>query len=301
MRKNILLVLLIGYLLAICPILAKEKAKMELDVAKIESITGVKGVIDSEEQVLTLQVPMEEEIVIWDEKLPTFAGLSTWVAFKKVNKKTMVTGDLILLPDQVNAVMKEVLNHGLEVTALHNHFLWENPRIMFMHIEGLGNMDQLANAIKKVFVAMDSSLKVESSKVRERGEVAQEEVDPAVLDGILGLKGTVKDGVYKVVIGRKAKVEDYKIGKAMGINTWAAFSNAKNGIRIDGDFALREKELQKVLSILLKANIHITSIHQHMMNAKPQYFFVHFYAIGKMEALADAFRNALEVMKKTDI
>ena len=61
-------------------------------------------------------------------------GLTPYAAFMKAGSKTMVMGDTTLLEDQVNPVMSVALNNGLEVTALHNHFFWDSPKVMFMHI-----------------------------------------------------------------------------------------------------------------------------------------------------------------------
>jgi len=205
----------------------------------------------------------------------------------------------VLQPEQVNPVIATALHNGLEVTALHNHFLWEKPRIMFLHIEGIDSTHKLAYAIGKVF-----------EKMRETAGRKNDVVFPTIdadplkvsfnqdeLDGILGLTGTLEDGVYKVVIGREAAIEDFKVGKTMGINAWAAFVGSSDLAMIDGDFAVTKSELQRVLTALNKNNFYITSIHQHMVDEEPRYLFVHFYGVGKADRLARGFRAALDVIK----
>src|SRR5207302_912923 len=105
-------------------------------------------------------------------KLTPPMGLTCWAAFKSVSGHTMVMGDQVLLEDQVNPVMSVALDNGLEVTALHNHFFWDNPKVMFMHIGGMGDEETLASAVGKVF-----------AKIKEtsggKGEVPKADLDPA--------------------------------------------------------------------------------------------------------------------------
>ena len=83
--------------------------------------------------------------------MPPFIGLGTWAAFKETNAGAMVMGDTVLFENEVNAVMSAALDNGLSVTALHNHFFFDEPKVYFMHIEGEDSVDKLAGAVKKMY------------------------------------------------------------------------------------------------------------------------------------------------------
>lgn len=290
-----------GFIFCICLsitilAIAKEDDKIGLDVDKIEKLTGVKGAVIEDEKVFKITIPRDDlNLVINGIKIPPAAGPASWISFKKAGDDAMAMGDLILLQDQINPVMTVALDNGLQVTALHNHFLWETPRVMFMHIEGMGNQDKLAEAIGKVIAAMKEPA---SEATKPQIDASKTSLNASKMDTILGAKGTLEKGVYKIVVGRKAKVDGYEIGKSMGINTWAAFIGSDKEAMMDGDLALTKTELLKVLRALNKAKINIISIHQHMVDADPQYFFVHFYGVGEAEGLAKGLRAALDVTEK---
>src|SRR6185436_10784651 len=145
-------------------------------------------------------------------------GLTCWAAFKRVGALTVVMSDQVLLDDQVNPVMDVALDNGLEVTALHNHFLWDSPRVMFMHLGGVGDEEKLATAIGKVF----AKIKETSGETLERVWVpidsAKSTLDPSKVEAVLGRKGELAGGVYKFTIGRTTKMGDHEMGSAMGVN-----------------------------------------------------------------------------------
>ena len=78
------------------------------------------------------------------------------------------------------------------------------------------------------------------------------------------MKGQMASGVYKVTIGRTTTMHGHEVGNAMGVNTWAAFVGSDETAVVDGDFAMREAELQPVLKALRGAGINVVAIHQHM-------------------------------------
>jgi hypothetical protein len=209
----------------------------------------------------------------------------------------MVMGDLVLQEDQVNPVMSAALDNGLEVTALHNHFFWDSPKVMFMHIGGMGEQDGVATAVGKVF-----------AKIKETsggaGEVPKADIDPAKstltpakIEAAMGQKGDLGNGVYKVTIGRTTRMHGHEAGKTMGVNTWAAFAGSDDRAVVDGDFAMLESELQAVLKTLRHAGINIVAIHQHMAGEQPRILFLHYWGVGPAESLARGVRAALEVTR----
>src|SRR5207244_3307187 len=153
----------------------------------------------------------------------------------------MVMGDMTLTEDQVNPAMSAALDNGLEVTALHNHFFWDAPKVMFMHIGGMGDEETLATAVGKVF----GTLKAGGSQSKAPNiqlDPSKTTLKPAKIETILGAKGELNDGVYKVTIGRTTTMGNKTVGKAMGVNTWAAFIGSDEKAVVDGDFAMLEDE-----------------------------------------------------------
>ena len=272
-----------------------------LDTANIEKLTGAKGKLDAKAGVFKVSVPRKDlQVTIADHvKMTPPLGLTAWAAFQKMGDHTMVMGDIVLTEDQVNPVMSAALDNGLEVTALHNHFLWDKPKIMFMHIGGMGDETTLATGVGKVLAKLHET---EGGKGEQPPKLdidpAKSKLDAAKLDAAFGTKGEYKDGVYKATFGRSTKMGETDVGNAMGVNTWAALAGRDDAAMIDGDFAMLESELQTVLKTLRKANIDIVAIHQHMTNEQPRVMFLHYWGTGKAEDLARAVKAALDTQAK---
>jgi Domain of Unknown Function (DUF1259) len=266
-----------------------------MDTTTIERLTGAKGAFDEKENVFKVSVPRKDlSVVIAGVKMSPPMGLTSWAAFKRDGKDDMVMGDLVLLQDQVSPVMSAALDNGLEVTALHNHFIWDSPRIMFMHIGGVGQEQNLATAVGRVF----TEIKETSGKTNipnAQIDPAHSSLDPAKLDLALGLKGQYKDGVYKFVVGRTTRMHDVEISNQMGVNTWGTFAGSEDKAVVDGDFAMRESELQPVLRALRKAGINVVAIHQHMVGDVPRIMFLHYWGVAPANDLSKGLRSALDV------
>src|SRR6266511_5999392 len=125
----------------------------DLNTARIDELTGLKGKMNEREGVYKVTFPRDDlKVVVDGWTMPPFMGLSTWAAFTKgARTEAMVMGDTILFEDEVNAAMSAALDNGLSVTALHNHFFFDHPKVFFMHIEGEGTVEKLASAVKKVY------------------------------------------------------------------------------------------------------------------------------------------------------
>ncbi len=221
-------------------------------------------------------------------------GLTSWAAFKQAGKHTVVMGDMVLLEDQVNAVMSVALDSGLEVTALHNHFFWDSPKVMFMHIGGMGDEARLAGAVGKVFIRIKETSGGKGEVPAVDIDPAKSSLDPRKIDAILGKSGELKDGVYKVTMGRVTTMHGDTMGSAMGVNTWAAFAGSDDKAVVDGDFAMLESELQGVIKALRGAGINVVAIHQHMTGESPRVMFLHYWGVGPTEELAKGLRAALD-------
>jgi Domain of Unknown Function (DUF1259) len=265
-----------------------------LDSAQIEQFTGAKGKLDEKEGVFKVSVPRSDlKVTAAGVHLTPPMGLTTWAAFTRAGAHTMVMGDLCLTEDQVNPVMSVALDNGLEVTALHNHFFWDTPKIMFMHIGGMGDEAKLAAAVGKVFAAIKSSAGKAGAPPRAEIDPAKTTLDPAKIDAALGEKGELSAGVYKVTIGRTTKMSGHAVGKTMGVNTWAAFAGSDDKAIVDGDFAMLESELQGVLKALRAAGIDVVAIHQHMTGEQPRVMFLHYWGLGRTVDLAAGLKGAL--------
>lgn len=270
-------------------------AEAKLDTDKIEQLTGAKGKLDDKENVFKVSMPRSDlNVTAGGVKLTPALGLTCWAAFTKVGDHTMVMGDQVLLEDQVNPVMSVALENGLEVTALHNHFFWDRPKVMFMHIGGMGDEAKLAEAVGKVFAKIKETSGGKGQTPTADIDPAKTTLDPAKIEAVLGRKGQLDKGVYKVTIGRTTKMGEHEVGNQMGVNTWAAFAGADDKAVVDGDYAITEGELQGVLKALRGRGINIVAIHNHMTGENPRIVFLHYWGIGPTEQLAKGLRAALD-------
>ena len=286
-------------LLALCAAVASATAAnaQDIDWQKVDAAIGRGGAVTGD--VHRYGFPRSDlQVTVDGVTIRPSLALGGWAAFKPAHGGAMVMGDLVLTQDQVNPVMSVALDNGLEVTALHNHFFWDSPKVMFMHIGGMGDEARLAAAVGKVF-----------AKIKEtsggKGEVPHTDIDPAnstldpkKIDAVLGHRGDLKDGVYKVTIGRETRMHGEAMGSTMGVNTWAAFAGGDDKAVVDGDFAMLEPELQGVLKALRGAGINIVAIHQHMFGESPRVLFLHFWGVGRSEDLARGLKAALDTQKQ---
>ncbi|MFL5250876.1 MAG: DUF1259 domain-containing protein [Myxococcales bacterium] len=280
--------MLVAFTLLVLP--AAAAPKNGLDTARIEEATGLKGKWNEKEGVFKVEMPRSDlAVTTAGTKMAPPLGLTAWAAFTKAGAHAVVMGDMVLTEDQVNPAMSAALDNGLQVTALHNHFFWEQPRVMFMHIGGMGDEAKLAAGVAKVFETMKQKFDVPSAAV----DPASTTLDPKKIEATLGRKGELNKGVYKVTIGREVKMAGHTMGNAMGVNTWAAFAGSDDQAIVDGDFAMLEGEMQGVLKALRHAGINIVAIHQHMTGESPRMMFLHYWGVGKTEDLARGLKNAL--------
>jgi Domain of Unknown Function (DUF1259) len=270
-----------------------------LDTARIDQLTGLKGNFNEKEGVYKVTFPRNDiKVTVDGWTMPPFMGLGTWAAFTPTKDGAMVMGDTVLFEDEVNAAMSAALDNGLNVTALHNHFFFDHPKVYFMHIEGEGSVDQLASAIRKVYDAAKQIRTVNSNPKDSFGATPLPEknsITAAPLNEIFAMQGESKDGMVKFTIGRPAMMHGVKIDNTMGVNTWAAFGGSDDNAIVDGDFAVTEDELQPVLKELLKSKINIVAVHQHMTHEEPRIMFFHYWGRGPAKDLANAIKGGLLV------
>jgi hypothetical protein len=210
--------------------------------------------------------------------------------------QALMMGDTVVFEDEVNPAMSAALDAGLEVTALHNHFFFDEPKVYFMHIGGHGDVKALAQGVKKVYdkIAEIRAANPTPGKSFPGSIASPSSITAAPLEAALGTKGQANQGMFKVVIGRSATMHGLPVGKEMGVNTWAAFAGSDDAAFVDGDFAMLENELQPVLRAMRKEGINIVAIHQHMTHENPRYVFLHYWGKGKAVDLAQSLKRVLD-------
>lgn len=269
-----------------------------IDTAQIEQITGMKGDYSAKENVFKVTKPRNDVKVQVDEwAMPPFMGLTSWAAFTPGHHgQAMMMGDTVLFEDEVNPVMSAALDAGLEITALHNHFFFDRPKVHFMHIAGTGDPAELAGGVKRIYDKIEEVRAAHPTPENVfPGHIAEPNaITAAPLEAIFGSKGQTNHGMFKIVIGKPSSMHGVKIGNAMGINTWAAFAGSDDEAVVDGDFAMRESELQAVLKSMRASGINIAAIHQHMADESPRILFLHFWGKGKAVDLAKGVKLALD-------
>jgi hypothetical protein len=273
-----------------------------LDANAIAAATGG-GTAETSGAVVKVSFPRTDvpiQIDGWSH-VPPFMGLTSYASFMPLDGGgVMMMGDLVLFEDEVNPAMSAALDKGLMVTALHNHFFFAEPHVYFMHIGGAGPAEHVGAGVKAALDAV-RSIRKEAPTPRETFGYtpvpSPSHIDAEKLDRALGMKGTVKTGMYKAVFGRTvsgAMCGGCSIGSAMGINTWAAFAGTEDNAVVDGDFAVVEDELQDVLKALRGGRINIVAIHSHMTGETPRTLFLHYWGRGAAADLAKTVKSAVE-------
>ena len=286
-------------LLLVCAICCVniDLASAALDAAKIDQITGLKGKLNEKEGVYKVTFPRNDVKVAVDGwPMPPFMGLGTWAAFIETESGAMVMGDTVLFEDEVNPAMSAALDNGLSVTALHNHFFFDHPKVYFMHLEGQGNADELATGVRKVYDKIKEIRAANPQPKDSFGTVSLPEknsISAEPLNKVFGMSSEVSNGMVKFSIGHPATMHGVKIDNAMGVNTWMAFAGNDDNAVVDGDFAVTEDELQSALKAMRVGGINIVAIHSHMTHEQPRILFFHYWGRGPAKKLAEAIQGAL--------
>ena len=254
---------------------------------------------DFKDGVLKVNIPRSDlNVTVDGVATPTPFGFGGWVALEKgTGGMDVMMGDLVLTEAEVNPVMSAVLNAGLEVTALHNHFFLETPRIFYMHVHGHGSAADLANKLKPAIGLIGKPGAASAGPAASAGKPIQGTLDSAQLAKIVGTEGETTGAVYKITIGRpdiKMVEMGAPINARMGLNTWAAFYGSDADAVVAGDVAMLEHEVQPVLKALRGANINVVAMHHHMIGTAPDVFFLHYWGRGPAQKLAAAVRAAVD-------
>jgi hypothetical protein len=270
-----------------------------LDANKIAAASGAKTTV-TPDGVVRIGWPRNEvKVQVDGVPLNPFAGLGSWAAFTKAPHGAMVMGDTVVFQDEVTPAIDAAFAHGLEVTGLHNHFFYDEPKVYFMHIGGMGDPEMLAAGVKAVWDAIKKVRAADptpGSAFEGLGPEA-DQLPPAMIEELLGSKAQAQDRVVKVTIGRDGMMHGVKVGGSMGLTTWAAFTGGSKHAVVDGDFIMTAAEVQPVLRALRRADIHIVALHNHMVGEQPGYYFTHFWGKGPARELARGLRSALDAQR----
>lgn len=253
--------------------------------------------------VLKVNVPRNDlSVTVAGVKTPTPFGFGGWIAMTRgTGGMDVMMGDLVLLQEEVNPVMSALLDNGLEVTALHNHFFWDEPRMYYMHVHGHGSAADLARKVKPALDLIGKRATATGAPAAPAGAAAVAALDTAKIAQVVGHSGDQTGAVYKITIGRddlKVSEMGAPINARMGLNTWAAFVGTNDNAAIAGDVAMLAKEVTPVLKALRQNGLDVVAIHHHMTATQPAIFFLHYWGTGPAEKLAAGFKAALNELGK---
>lgn len=231
--------------------------------------------------------------------LPPQVGLGSWAAFKQMpDGGVMLMGDTVVFEDEISPAIDAAIAHNLDITGLHNHFIFDRPAVYFMHIGGHGqDAEQLATGVKAMWDAIKAVRAANPSPADKFDREAPEITGTYNIDAIeniLESESTLNAGVLRFTFGRSAVMHGTEFGASMGLATWAAFAGNENQAIVAGDFAMTAEEVQPVLRTLRAAGIHIVTLHNHMIGETPAYYFLHFWGNDEPEVLARGIRAALD-------
>jgi hypothetical protein len=215
---------------------------------QVLSALGKQG--DFKDNVLKVNIPRNDvKVTVAGIATPTPFGFGGWVAMTRgEGGHQVLMGDLVLLQEEVNPVMSSLLENGLEVTALHNHFFWDEPRMFYMHVHGHGTAADLAAKLKPALARIGKP--GSAPPAAPAAALAGNPLNTARLAEIVGSQGEQTGAVYKFTLGRadlKVVEMGATINARMGLNTWAAFTGTDDKAAIAGDVAMLESEVTPVL------------------------------------------------------
>ncbi len=289
MKNRIAVMIVVG--LVVGMIVWPSAAQTPPEFREVEQILGTSG--QMQEGALVVPFPRSDiKVTIHGESVPTAFGFGSWTAWKKTGTGAVVMGDLVLLEKEINPVISALAEADINVSALHNHFLWEKPRIMYMHIHGMGQAGALARGIRK---ALDKTGTPRSHPVATGASPA---INTKRIEEIIGHPGKAGGGIFKIIVGRQGvRTHGMELTSSMGLNSWIAFIGTDERAHAAGDMAMTANEVNPVIRALRKHGIRILAVHNHMLDEEPRIFFLHYWGTGKAENLARAFHDALAQLK----
>lgn len=297
---------LLGFRVSLAtPVKGKSPPLTPDEITAIETALGKKGTYKEAEATHTTPLPRNDlKVSIRGEPVPIAFGFGGWVSIKRTvdGKTAMLMSDTVLLQEEVNPLISAAHANGLEVSAIHNHFFYEEPRIFYMHLHGMGAPSELASK----FAATIRESKLSPANQPKAADTAtpatgKQNFDLPALDAIVKYTGTVNGPTCKYTVGRE-DVTIMAMGAEMtpsiGLNSWASFAGNQQKAHIAGDIAMLETEVNPVIKALRQHNLEVVAVHHHMLGDDPHIIFLHYYGRGPAPALAQGFRAALNELGK---
>ena len=295
MRARLWLVIVLCLLFST---VAPAQQSIPADYSAVLTTLGRQG--DFKDGVLKVNIPRNDlKVVVDGIATPTPFGFGGWIALTKGTGMDVLMGDLVLTEEEVNPVMSAVLDAGIDVTALHNHFFFEAPRIFYMHVHGHGSPADLATKIKPALSLIGKN--PPRNPPATPGRSIDGKLDSAQLAKIIGHEGEQSGAVYKITIGRSdlsIKEMGATINSRMGLNTWAAFYGSDSDAVVAGDVAMLAGEVTPVLKALRSNGLDVVAIHHHMTGTEPTIFFLHYWGKGDAQKLARGVKTAVDILGK---
>jgi hypothetical protein len=259
---------------------------------------------DYKADVLKVNIPRNDlTVTVANVQTPTPFGFGGWVAMTKGSGgMDVLMGDLVLTQDEVNPVMSALLDNGVEVTALHNHFFWDEPRVFYMHVHGHGKPLDLAKSLKPALDLIGKNVGAAGGAPAASPASPTTSIDTAKVAQIVGHLGEQTGAVYKITVARddlQLTEMGAVINARMGLNTWAAFVGTNESAAVAGDVAMLANEVTPVLKALRQNGIAVVAIHHHMVGTSPTIYFLHYWGTGPAEKLATAVKAALSELGKS--
>jgi hypothetical protein len=254
---------------------------------------------DFKDNVLKVNIPRSDlKVTVDGIATPTPFGFGGWVAFTPGDRgMDVMMGDLVLTESEVNPVMSAVLENGLDVTALHNHFFYDSPRMFYMHVHGHGTTTELTRKIQPALALIGKG----AATATTPGRAIEGKLDTAAIAKIIGTAGEQNGAVYKITLGRSdftMKEMGATVNARMGLNTWAAFYGTDSEAVVAGDVAMLASEVTPVLKALRSRGIEVVAIHHHMTGTSPDVFFLHYWGKGSAASLATGVKSAIDLLGK---
>lgn len=265
--------------------------KIDIEVLKEE--LGMEG--QENDGQFKVTVPQNDLNVTVDgfEIIPPM-GLGSWAAFAPGSEQVMLMGDIVVTESDFKPVQQEIINQGLTITAIHNHFVRNEPDVMYMHIGGMGDEKKLGRSVKAVFDKI-SELRGANPADAESSSV-ENTLNTEMIDSIIGFQGKMNNGVYKITIGRPdVELQEHgaSVSTFLGFNTWASWQGTTEEAAVAGDFTMLADEVAPVIKALVENNIEVVAVHNHMVHEDPRIFFLHYWGVGPAEELAKGLKAAL--------
>jgi hypothetical protein len=276
------------------------------EIAAIEAAIGKKGMYKEAEATHTTPLPRNDlKVTIKDKAVPIPFGFGGWVSIKKTldGKSAVLMSDNVLLQEEVNPLITAVQANGLEVGAIHNHFFYEQPRIFYMHVHGMGSPEELAKKYAKAIADTKISPKNQPPAGPPPVKTGKDIFDVPQLNGIIKNEAAINGPTIKYTIGRKdltVLAMGAEMTSSIGLNTWASFTGSMEEAYIAGDIAMLDHEVNAVIKTLRAHDLEVVAVHNHMLGDKPHIIFLHYLGNGPAATLAHGFRAALDELGKKD-